>query len=119
MIRSPWIVVAPVLLVSTALAADPPKPFVTGLTNPESVCVGADGRLYVTCIGERDKDGDGTVVAIDGDKVVPFATGLDDPRGMVAVRQFLFVADNKKVVRIDPKGKVAVLADEKIGRAHV
>ncbi len=40
-----------------------PKPLVTGLKNPESVAVGADGRVYVTVIGEFDKDGDG---AVDG-----------------------------------------------------
>jgi glucose/arabinose dehydrogenase len=104
---------ASVLLVTTSRAADPPKPFVTGLKNPESVCVGADGRLYVTVIGDFDKDGDGSVVAVEGDKVVPFATGLDDPKGMVAVKGSLFVTDKKKVVRIDPKGKVVLVADEK------
>src|SRR5262249_56317908 len=34
----------------------------------------------------------------------------DDPKGIVAFRQFLFVTDKKRVWRIDPKGKTTVLA---------
>ncbi len=90
-----------------------PKPMVTGLKNPESCCVGLDGRVYVTCIGEFDKDGDGAVMVIENGAAKPFATGLDDPKGMVAFKQFLFVADKKRILRIDPKGKVTVLADAK------
>lgn len=103
---------AAVAAVSSAVAA-PPAPLVTGLKNPESVAVGPDGRVYVTVIGEFDKDGDGAVLVLQGDKAVPFAEGLDDPKGMVVVKDSLYVADKKKVVRIDPKGKVTVLADEK------
>jgi glucose/arabinose dehydrogenase len=110
--RFPWVILSALLLFRPA-AAELPKPLVTGLKNPESVCVGADGRVYVTVIGEFDKDGDGGVMVIDGDKAVPFATGLDDPKGLVAFKDALFVADKKRVVRIDKKGKVTVLADEK------
>ena len=90
-----------------------PKPIITGLTNPESVCVGSDGRVYITEIGVFKKDGDGRVLVIDNGKAVPFATGLDDPKGIVAWTNFLFVADNKRVLKIDNKGKVTVFADEK------
>jgi len=83
---------------------------VSGLKNPASVAVGLDGRVYVTVIGEFDTDGDGGVMVLDGNKAAPFATGLDDPKGMVAFRQFLFVTDKKRVVRVDAKGKVSVLA---------
>src|SRR3954451_1070719 len=110
--RFPWVILSALLLVRPA-AADLPKPLVTGLKNPESVCVGPDGRVYVTVIGEFDKDGDGGVKVLDGDKAVPFATGLDDPKGMIAFKDGLFVADKKRVLRIDKKGKVTVLADEK------
>jgi hypothetical protein len=41
---------------------------------------------------------------------VPFATGLDDPRGLVGWKDWLFVADRKRVWRIDRKGKVSVFA---------
>ncbi|HEX3152059.1 MAG TPA: PQQ-dependent sugar dehydrogenase [Gemmataceae bacterium] len=112
MTRFTWTWLASLFVAACLSAAELPKPMVTGLKNPESACIGMDGRIYVTIIGE-DKDGDGSVAVIEGDKAVPFATGLDDPKGMVAFKQFLFVADKKKVVRIDPKGKVTVIADEK------
>src|SRR5262249_39580953 len=83
---------------------------VTGLKTPTSVCVGPDGRVYVTTIGERDKDGTGQVIVLDKDKPVPFATGLDRPTGIVAFQQWLFVADHKRVWKIDRKGKAEVFA---------
>ena len=112
------VLVSPLLLFAFPDAEKPvPKlvggkaalvPIVTGLKNPESVCIGADGRTYLTCIGEFDKDGDGSVVVIVDGKAVPFATGLDDPKGIVAVGTDLFVADKTRVWRIDAKGKAAV-----------
>jgi glucose/arabinose dehydrogenase len=83
---------------------------VRGLKNPAAVAVGADGRLYVSTLGEPGKDGDGALVAIDKGKAVPFAAGLDDPRGLAARGGFLFVADGKRVWRIDAKGKASVFA---------
>jgi glucose/arabinose dehydrogenase len=125
MVRWASIVLASPLLLLVALAAEEKPlphlvgrdaalvPFVTGLKNPESVCIGADGRTYVTCIGEFDKDGDGSVVVIEDGKAVPFATGLDDPKGIVAAGPFLFVADKTRVWRIDPKGKATVYVEAK------
>src|SRR4051794_26160005 len=94
-------------------AADLPKPLVSGLKNPESVCVGPDGRVYVSVVGELDKEGDGGIVVIDKGKAVPFVEGLDDPKGLVAFQQSLFVADRTKVYVIDRDGKKTVLADTK------
>ncbi len=101
-------------LVSSASAGDKlPKPFVTGLKLPESVAVGFDGRVYITEIGEFGKDGDGRVLVVGKDgKAVPFAEGLDDPKGIIPWMKSLFVADNKRVLRIDEKGKVHVFAAE-------
>src|SRR5438132_12710605 len=87
----------------------PPKPLVTGLKNPESVAVGSDGRIYVTEIGEFGKDGDGRVMVIVNGKAVPFATGLDDPKGIVAWQKWLFVTDDKRVWRVDLTGQTKVL----------
>jgi glucose/arabinose dehydrogenase len=72
------------------------------------VAVGADKRVYVSVIGEFDKDGDGAVMVLEGGKAVPFARGLDDPKGLVAWQQWLFVADKTRVWRIDQKGKAEV-----------
>ncbi len=70
--------------------------------------IGPDKRIYITTIGEFDKDGDGAVMVVEDGKAVPFATGLDDPKGMVWAGGFLFVADKKRVWRIDRKGKAEV-----------
>ena len=94
--------------LATSVSAQPRKPWITGLKNPESVAIGTDGRTYVTVIGEFDKDGDGSVQVIQDGKAVPFATGLDDPKGMVSYLQWLFVADKKRIWRIDAKGKAEV-----------
>lgn len=93
-----------------AFAADLPKPLVTGLKSPESVCVGADGRIYVTEIGEFGKDGDGKVTVIVDGKAKPFAEGLDDPKGIVAFQKDLYVADKTKVVKVDAEGHVSTFA---------
>lgn len=92
-------------LAASAFGADElPKPLATGMLNPESVAIGADGRTYVTVIGEFDKDGDGSVVVIENGKAVPFVTGLDDPKGIVAYQNSLYIADKKRVWRISPDG---------------
>lgn len=98
------------LLAAPAGAAEAPKPAVTGLKNPESVCYGPQGLLYVTEIGEFDKDGDGTVSVIEDGKARTFATGLDDPKGIVFYKDALYVADKTKVVKIDDQGKTSVYA---------
>ena len=98
---------AALLLISSTVSGD--EPAVTrlaeGLKNPESVAIGADGTIYVSTIGKFDTDGDGEVVAIKDGKVVSFAMGLDDPKGLVAFQQWLFVADKTRVLRIDLKTK--------------
>jgi glucose/arabinose dehydrogenase/sugar lactone lactonase YvrE len=110
-------VLALALAASMALplvAADPlPKPLVTGLKNPESVCVAPNGKMYVSEIGDFDKDGDGTVVVIENGKAVPFVKGLDDPKGLAAYQKWLFVADKKRIWRIDETGKAEVYVPEK------
>lgn len=86
-----------------------PQPLIRGVKKAEAVAVGSDGRIYITQIGDSAKGGDGRVLVVDKTgKAVPFATGLDDPRGMVFRQKDLFVADNKRVWRIDAKGKAVV-----------
>ena len=41
---------------------------------------------------------------------MPFASGLDDPKGLVAFQGRLFVADKNRVWRIDGAGKAEVFA---------
>ncbi len=103
-----WATVA-LAVLGTATAAEPaPKPWLSGLKNPAGVAVGPDGRVYVSLLGELYQDGDGAVLAVQDGKAVPFASGLDDPRGMVAGKDHLFVVDKQRVWRIDRAGKATV-----------
>lgn len=96
--------------ISTTFAADLPKPIVTGLKSPESVCVGADGAMYITEIGEFGKDGDGQVTVARDGRTSVFAKGLDDPKGIVKVGPAFYVADKTRVIKIDSEGKVTDFA---------
>jgi glucose/arabinose dehydrogenase len=99
------------IVVGSARAADKlPEPLISGLKNPESVIVGPDGGVYVSIIGEFDKDGDGAVVQIKDGKTIAFATNLNDPKGLAVFQQTMFVADKDTVLKIDKAGKTSVLA---------
>ncbi|HZV62271.1 MAG TPA: SMP-30/gluconolactonase/LRE family protein [Methylophilaceae bacterium] len=78
---------------------------------PESVAVAKDGKVYVSEIGEFGKDGDGqiSVLSSDGTPGV-FAKGMDDPKGIYFHGDTLFVADNKRVLKVGPDGKSEVFA---------
>ena len=89
--------------------AELPSPLVTGLALPESVAATRDGRIFVSTIGERDKDGDGQVQEIKDGKAVEFAKGLNDPKGLIAHQKNLFVTDKNRVMKIDDKGVVTEL----------
>ncbi len=100
--------------LSTAAAEEiTPKPLIEGLKQATSVTSGTDGRIYITEEGEFGKTGQGRVLVVEGDKAVPFATGLDRPSKMAAYQQWLFVTDMKRVWRIDRKGKVEEFVGEK------
>jgi glucose/arabinose dehydrogenase len=110
------IAVLSILMSGTSVLADArlPQPLIRGLKNSEAIAVGSDGRIYISEIGDFAQDGDGRVLVVDkAGTAVPFATGLDDPRGMVFWQKNLFVTDNKRVWRIDEKGKAAVFASQK------
>ncbi|MGL4465090.1 MAG: PQQ-dependent sugar dehydrogenase [Planctomycetia bacterium] len=91
-----------------AAEAAPRKELASGLKAPESVAMGADGKAYVSIIGEFDKAGDGSIVRIEDGKAVPYATGLDDPKGLAFAGKFLYVTDKNRIVRIDGEGKTSV-----------
>ena len=101
-----------VLLVVLAIAsptfAEEPKT-VSGLKNPESAAVGPGGKVYVTVLGERNTPGDGSVAIVDpSGKITTFAKGLDDPKGLVVVKDALYVADVTRVWKVDERGKPEV-----------
>jgi glucose/arabinose dehydrogenase len=90
---------------SATFAANAPELLHDGLKLPESVCVGNQGVLYLTEIGERNQNGDGQVIQwVEGKKSV-VATGLDDPKGIVFYRDALYLTDKTKLVKIDLKNE--------------
>ncbi len=98
-------------LLSTTYAAEDtplPKPLISGLKVPSAIAVGMDGRVYIATQGDPEATGDGQILVLDGGKAVPFARGLDNPLAMVAVREWLFVADRNFIWRVDRQGKVEV-----------
>jgi glucose/arabinose dehydrogenase len=98
------------LTLSDFVQAAPPAPLATGIANPESVAV-LEGKIYVSSIGEFNKDGDGAILVVEDGKARPIATGLNDPKGILAVRNSLYVTDRTRVLRVDLSGKVSVIAD--------
>lgn len=94
------------LMTLTVHAAD--LKVVNGLKMPESTLATPDGRLFVSEIGEFGKDGDGDVAMIVDGKIKPFATGMDDPKGLAFAKGNLYVADNKRVLKIGKDGKWTV-----------
>jgi sugar lactone lactonase YvrE len=100
-----------VCLITPAAAEAEFRTLAVGAT-PESVVRGFDGKLYVTLMGtKREKgDGDGGVVMVDGDKVMPFTSGLDDPKGIVFAGGKLITTDFDTVWSIDGKGEKTALA---------
>jgi hypothetical protein len=76
---------------------------------PESVCRGFNGKLYITMIG-GDEPGDGAVYVLDGDTAKPFATGLNNPKGIAFVKGALITSDETQVMKINGKGKISILA---------
>ncbi len=84
----------------------------TDFAMPESVVAHADGRQFVTEIGEFGKDGDGRVTVIDPDgKRRTLAEGMDDPKGIDLWRDSLYVADNTRLRRVGLDGDTSVVAD--------
>ncbi len=87
---------------------------VKGLGNPESAIVGPDGRIYVSEIGEFNKDGDGKITVIDQSGAPKeFAKGLDDPKGLAARGGSLFVSDKTRIWKIDSQGHASVFVKAK------
>jgi glucose/arabinose dehydrogenase len=106
--------VGSLLITATLADAALPEPLVSGLKNPGSVAVSPDGRIFVSAIGDFDKDGDGAVFELKGGKAIPFVPNLNDPKGLVAFQQWLFVTDKDHVLRIELKNsRVSVLAEAK------
>ena len=98
-----------VTLFAAPSKADDSLNVISGFTSPESVIQDAKGDIYVSEIGEFNKDSDGKItrISIDG-KLSTFASGMDDPKGLTFIGKSLYVTDKNRVLKVEPDGKWAV-----------
>ena len=99
-------------LIPVAQAAPLSTQKISGLKMPESVVQATDGRVFVSEINGFGVDGDGQISVIEAGQVKLFAKGLDDPKGLAIIGQFLYVADNKRILKL-------ALSGPKQGQAEV
>ena len=99
------------LILLLTLIAPPSKAheslnLISGFTSPESAVQDAKGDIYVSEIGEFNKDGDGKItrISIDG-KLSTFASGMDDPKGLTFIGKSLYVTDKNRVLKVESNGK--------------
>ena len=94
------------LILSANLKAHESLNAFSGFVSPESVAQDAKGNIYVSEIGEFNKDGDGKItrISIDG-KLSTFASGMDDPKGLTFSGKSLFVTDKNRILKVEPNGK--------------
>lgn len=109
--KSALLAIACVLLSQLPASAEAPKVIKVG-TKPESVCRGFDGKLYVTMIN-GEEPGDGGINVVDGEEVKEFCRGMNSPKGIAYVGDFLVVADVTTVWKVNAEGKVETLAELK------
>ncbi len=103
---------AVVFVTLIAAAHGAPPRVVKGLTNPESVLLGPRGEIYVSQIGEFNKDRDGSVVRVKPDGTLEtLASGLNDPKGLAHDGINLYVTDRDQIWRIDRKGAATVFVN--------
>lgn len=85
------------LVLSTAVNAAEPKVLVGGVPSPRAVAVSADKRIFIAA--------EQSVLEFKDGKTTEFAGGFQTPKGMIAFQQWLFVADQAGVHRIDLNSK--------------
>jgi gluconolactonase len=93
-------------------AFDRPAAVIEGIPAPESVAIGSDGAWYVSSFGKFDVAGDGAVYRVPpgGGRAAVWATGLDDPCGLIFVGDTLWAADRRGVFRVR-QGKAELVYD--------
>lgn len=106
------LLISSLFFADTTLAAKPRV--MSGLINPESVILGPDSRIYISQIGEFNKDDDGSISVLDPHRGLEiFTPKLNDPKGLAVWRDHLYVTDKKRILKIDSKGKAVEWVSEK------
>jgi sugar lactone lactonase YvrE len=102
------VLVTMLTMTATVHATEALMQKISGLKTPESVVQAKNGKIFVSEINEFGKDGDGQITVIENGKARVFASGLDDPKGLVMIGQYLYVADKTRLLKIDMQGRVQV-----------
>jgi sugar lactone lactonase YvrE len=94
------------ILIAAPSKAHDSLNLISGFTSPESAVQDAKGDIYVSEIGEFNKDGDGKItrISVDG-KLSTFASGMDDPKGLTFIGKSLYVTDKNRVLKVESNGK--------------
>ena len=82
-----------------------PLHVVASIPAPESVAIGPDGSWFVSSFGKFGVKGDGAVYRVSPTtmKSEIYATGLDDPAGLLFLGDTLWAADRGGVYRVSQK----------------
>jgi gluconolactonase len=98
------------LLAQKEASLGPSVRVIDSIPGPESVAVGPDGAWYVSAFGKFDNGSDGAVYRVDPKtgKAEMYATGLEDPCGLIFLGSTLWAADRKGVYRIT-RGKAELV----------
>jgi gluconolactonase len=98
------------LLAQKEASLGPPVRVIDSIPGPESVAVEPDGAWYVSAFGKFDNGSDGAVYRVDPQtgKAEVYATGLEDPCGLIFLGSTLWAADRKGVYRIT-RGKAELV----------
>jgi len=98
------------LLAQKVASLGQPLRVIDSIPGSESVAVGPDGAWYVSAFGKFDNGPDGAVYRVDSQtgKAEVYATGLEDPCGVIFVGSTLWAADRKGVYRVS-RGKAELV----------
>ena len=81
---------------------------IDGIVHPESAFTTRDGRVFISEIGKIGKKGDGRILEVftNGKKKV-IASGLNDPKGLLAEGNTIYVTDVDEIKKVSFDGEVS------------
>ncbi len=80
-------------------------------TKPESITKGFNSNYYVTIMNGKE-EGDGTLVEISNEGVKVFATGFDEPKGIIFLNDHLYFSDLNLVWKVDKEGHATIFVNK-------
>ena len=80
-------------------------------SNPESITKGFNNNYYVTLMNGSEK-GDGEVAEISANGVKVFATGFNQPKGIVFLENHLYLSDETRIWKVDKEGNASIFINK-------